>query len=381
MKSYRLGEVCDLSKGKTITRVTASEGEIPVIGGGLRPTYYNDRSNRNPPVITISASGANAGFVNYWKVPIWASDCITIVEKPNSPASIEYIYKYLQSTQEHINTELRRGSAQPHVYSSDIAELKIPLPSLKKQKAIVEKLNSAFAEIEICFRNTSASIELLKLSFDSYLDNILKDQILKFGQKKIVEVLDIARGGSPRPINSFLTEDPEGVNWVKISDATSSRKYITETAQRIKPEGVSRSRLVGPGDFLLSNSMSFGRPYIMATTGCIHDGWLVLSNNRKLLNQDYLYFVLGSKYVYEQFNRTAAGSTVRNLNISLAGQVTFPVPDLETQKNLVSKLEDFEAHVDELNDTLNNKLNKLTELKNSLLSSSFGVEQSSDEVA
>ena len=149
MKSYKLGDVCDLSKGKTITRATANEGEIPVIGGGLGPTYYNDVANRKPPVITVSASGANAGFINYWNVPIWASDCTTIVEKPNSPASINYIHKYLQSRQEYINTELRRGSAQPHVYPSDIAELRIPLPSLEEQKEVVEKLDSIFAEIDL----------------------------------------------------------------------------------------------------------------------------------------------------------------------------------------------------------------------------------------
>jgi type I restriction enzyme S subunit len=119
----------------------------------------------------------------------------------------------------------------------------------------------------------------------------------------------------------------------------------------------------------------------MATTGCIHDGWLVLSNNKKLLNQDYLYFVLGSKYIYEQFNRTAAGSTVRNLNISLAGQVTFPVPDLETQEYIVSKLVDFETSIDGLKESLTNKLNKLIELKNSFLSASFSMEESSEEVA
>ena len=381
MKSYKLGDVCDLSKGKTITRATANEGEIPVIGGGLGPTYYNDVANRKPPVITVSASGANAGFINYWNVPIWASDCTTIVEKPNSPASINYIHKYLQSRQEYINTELRRGSAQPHVYPSDIAELRIPLPSLEEQKEVVEKLDSIFAEIDLSYQKSTESLNYLSSCFDSFLDNILKNQILESGQKKMVDVLEIARGGSPRPISSYLTNDEDGVNWVKISDATSSKKYITETSQKIKPEGVSRSRLVNPGDFLLSNSMSFGRPYIMGTTGCIHDGWLVLSNDKKLLNQDYLYYVLGSKYIYDQFNRTAAGSTVRNLNISLAGQVTFPVPDLETQKSLVSQLIDFETSIDELKKSTADKLSKLQELKNSFLSSAFELNESSEAVA
>ncbi len=148
MKAYKLGEVCELSKGKTITRATTSAGEIPVIGGGLGPTYYHNVANRKSPVITISASGANAGYVNLWEVPIWASDCTTIVEKAGSPATLGYVYKYLQSRQEYINSKLRRGSAQPHVYLSDIAELEISLPSLDEQRQIVVKLDSMFSQIE-----------------------------------------------------------------------------------------------------------------------------------------------------------------------------------------------------------------------------------------
>src|SRR5207249_135785 len=95
--------------------------------------------------------------------------------------------------------------------------------------------------------------------------------------KTLGEICDIARGGSPRPIEKFLTYEADGINWIKIGDATASTKYIYRTEEKIKPDGVKRSRLVNDGDFLLSNSMSFGRPYIMRTTGCIHDGWLVLS--------------------------------------------------------------------------------------------------------
>ena len=119
----------------------------------------------------------------------------------------------------------------------------------------------------------------------------------------------------------------------------------------------------------------------MGTTGCVHDGWLVLSNNKNLLNQDYLYFTLGSKYIYEQFNKTAAGSTVRNLNISLAGQVVFPVPDLESQELLASKLIEFETSINELRYLTENKLNKLNELKSSLLSHAFDLTHSSQVVS
>lgn len=99
------------------------------------------------------------------------------------------------------------------------------------------------------------------------------------------EIFEIARGGSPRPIDAYVTDDLEGVNWISISDASDSSKYITSTKRRIKQSGVSKSRLVYPGDLLLTNSMSFGRPYIMGTSGCIHDGWLVLSDKHQRTDQ------------------------------------------------------------------------------------------------
>jgi type I restriction enzyme S subunit len=152
------------------------------------------------------------------------------------------------------------------------------------------------------------------------------------------EICDIERGGSPRPIQKFITADPKGINWIKISDATASGKYIYETEQKITPEGVKRSRMVYEDDFLLSNSMSFGRPYIMKTTGCIHDGWLVL--HKPKVDPDYLYYVLSSDLVFSQFDKLAAGSTVRNLNIGLARSVEIPYPPLPEQQRIVAILED-----------------------------------------
>jgi type I restriction enzyme, S subunit len=158
--------------------------------------------------------------------------------------------------------------------------------------------------------------------------------------KTLGDACQIARGGSPRPIQDFMTDDPDGVNWIKISDATASGKFIYVTKEKIKPSGVARSRLVKPGDFLLSNSMSFGRPYIMQTTGCIHDGWLVLSDYEKCFDQSFLYHLLGSPVVFEQFDRLAAGSTVRNLNIELASRVVLPVPPLPEQQRIVTLLDE-----------------------------------------
>ena len=164
--------------------------------------------------------------------------------------------------------------------------------------------------------------------------------------KKLGEVLSIERGGSPRPIDKYMTNSPDGINWIKISDATASEKYIYETKEKITRDGLHKTRVVNEGDFILSNSMSFGRPYIMKTTGCIHDGWLVLKQNtKKIFETEFLYYLLSSPFVFQQFNFLAAGSTVRNLNIGLVSSVNVPIPPLPEQQRIVSILDEAFAAI------------------------------------
>lgn len=153
------------------------------------------------------------------------------------------------------------------------------------------------------------------------------------------EIFTVARGGSPRPIDAFLTDDPTGVNWIMIGDAVEGSKYITGTKKRIRADGVSRSRQVKAGDFLLTNSMSFGRPYILATSGCIHDGWLVLSPRSSEVDQDYFYHLLGSSFVYAEFERLAAGAVVKNLNSELVRGVKVPLPPFAEQRRIAGVLD------------------------------------------
>ena len=157
------------------------------------------------------------------------------------------------------------------------------------------------------------------------------------------DVFTIARGGSPRPIDDFITNDPNGVNWIMIGDAVEGSKYIASTKKRIRIEGVSRSREVKPGDFLLTNSMSFGRPYILGTSGCIHDGWLVLSPREKNVDQDYFYHLLGSPIIYAEFARLAAGAVVKNLNSELVRGVKVPLPPLPEQRRIADILDKADA--------------------------------------
>lgn len=157
------------------------------------------------------------------------------------------------------------------------------------------------------------------------------------------DVVELQRGSSPRPISDWITSDLNGVNWIKIGDATASDKYITTCKEKIKPEGVKHSRLVREGDFLLSNSMSFGRPYILKTSGCIHDGWLLIRDVGGIFHQDYLYALLSSSGVAAQFAKLASGAVVKNLNIDAVAKVQVLVPDLKDQKDFSRKIQFIES--------------------------------------
>ena len=158
-------------------------------------------------------------------------------------------------------------------------------------------------------------------------------------QRKFSDLVQIERGGSPRPIDDFITDSPDGLNWVKIGDAPAQGNYITKTAEKIKPEGLSKTREVHPGDLILSNSMSFGKPYIMGIDGCIHDGWLLIRNTYKAFDLTFLCHLLGTPQMIIQYKSLAAGSTVNNLNKELVGNTVVTIPTIKEQRVLGQYLE------------------------------------------
>lgn len=175
--------------------------------------------------------------------------------------------------------------------------------------------------------------------------------------KSFGDCAKIVRGASPRPIKNFITTEPDGVNWIKIGDVKPGEKYITSSAEKITLDGAKKSRPVKKGDFILSNSMSFGRPYILKINGCVHDGWLAISEFSDSYVSDFLYYLLSSNMCQNQMKKKASfGGAVQNLNADIVRELSLPVPPLEVQKEIVRLLDDFTAKTAELQDKLNEEL-------------------------
>lgn len=258
-----------------------------------------------------------------------------------------------------------------HISARQIKEIHFPVPSIPEQKRIVKILDEKFEVIEQLKKITKEQLLSSKELFESRLSDVFVSGQKGWADMVLSDVCDIARGGSPRPIKNFITNKPEGVNWIKIGDVSKESKYIVSTKQKIKKEGVSRSRMVYPGNFLLSNSMSFGRPYILKIEGCIHDGWLVLSLDEKIINQNFLYHFLSSKSSFNQLDAMAQGSTVRNINIDIAAKLKLRIPTLEVQKQIVEELDELSEKTKELEIIFRKKIVDLEELKKSYLHEAF----------
>ena len=333
-----LGEVAELKRGSTITKTETAEGNVPVIAGGQKPAYWHNKSNRDGETIVVAGSGAYAGFVTYWDRPIFVSDAFT-VSPIEDILMTKYVFHFMLAKQTNLHG-MKQGSGVPHVYPRDAEKLKIPVPPLRVQQEIVLILDK-FTELEA---ELEAELEVRRRQFDHLRSELVSAfsgsgvETVKFG-----EVASIVRGASPRPIQSHLTTEDNGVSWIKIGDVDPSEKYITKTAQMIKPDSVTLSRQVKPGDFVLSNSMSFGRPYISKINGCIHDGWLAISDFQERLDSDYLYHLLRSDFIQDELRKRASNGTVSNLNAEIVKNLELPLPPLEKQTELAARLDSFEA--------------------------------------
>ena len=385
-KQVTLSEICSVSAGNSAPQDPScfAEGTIPFFrtsdAGKVKfGTIYESQDKLNSHgasklrrypsgTILFPKSGAST-FLNH-RVVLGVEGCVSSHLATIVPDLSLVLPQFLLYALTLIDAkDLIQDQSYPSLNLPAIEKIRIQLPPLVEQQRIVLLLDEAFDGIAIAKANAEKNLQNSKALFESQIEKVLSNGGIGWMSEQLGQVCEIERGGSPRPIQQFLTSDPAGVNWIKIGDATASGKYIYKTEEKIRAEGVKRSRMVYEGDFILSNSMSFGRPYIMKTTGCIHDGWLVL--RKPSVNADFLFHALSSKVVFNQFDKLAAGSTVRNLNIGLAKSVWIPIPPLAEQIMLAKQFDELQAETDVLSEVASRKVSKMNELGSAILHEAF----------
>ena len=328
--------------------------------------------------IVFARTGATTGksyLLNNPQNSVFASYLIRLKLISKNDFVPEFISYYFQTKAywDKINAGIS-GSAQGGFNASKLGELLFSFPkSVTEQKRIVAILDEAFESIVKAKENAEKNLKNANDIFESYLQSVFDNKGEGWEEKTLGETCIVKRGSSPRPIKKYITSEDDGVNWVKIGDTKEVKKYIYTTEQKITPEGALKSRFVDVGDFILSNSMSFGKSYIMKTQGYIHDGWFVLRLPQNIDNE-FFWYLLASPYTMNQFTHLASGAIVKNISGDLVKKTILPIPPLKEQKRIVTKLDALSTETKKLEAINTQKLADLEELKKLILQKAFNGE-------
>ena len=337
-----LGETCKFKNGKAIKKDTLIEGEYPVIGGGQKPMGFHNEYNTNENTILCSSSGAYAGFISKYDKKVWASDCFSIIPKDKSIEK-NYLY-YLLKTIQYKIYKLQTGTAQPHVYSKNLQNIKIPIPSIERQQEIVKYLDFIHEKANKTSNEKIANLKQLN-------EFCLNNQKI-FGENVVKTLGEVCEKICSGKFNS--------------KDCKISGKYPFYTNKAINPQGYTDHFCFdyekyfiiikdgGAGDKKYGEHIGLGKVFKVngKSAGTSHQYALI---PKKEFNYDYLYQYL--KFIKNDIMDLAHYTT--GLGCIKKGDfeaLKIPIPSLERQKEIVEYCE--------YNDTLIKQLEK--EIENNI---------------
>jgi len=351
-----LGEVAEFQRGQTITKKSATDGDIPVVAGGREPAYYHNESNRQGTIITVAGSGAYAGFVSYWTKPIFLSDAFSV--EPDENLDVRYLYHWLLNQQERIYN-LKQGSGIPHVYGKDLAKFEIPIPPLSVQKEIVQILDKMTEIVQELTAELTAELTLRQKQYSYYRDLLLSEDYLNKlsaeldnvgGANDKVEWTTLGEVGAVRMCKRILknqTSNDGDVPFYKIGtfgktpDAFISKELFGEYKERFSYPKV--------GDILISASGTIGRTVrFSGEDSYFQDSNIVwVEHDESKVTNDYLY------YLYQVFKwKSQDGGTISRLyNRDLENQ-KLAIPSLKLQSKVVEILDKFQAMTEDVSGLL-----------------------------
>ena len=304
--------------------------------------------------VIVAMYGATAGKAGINKIPLTTNQACCNLQIDPQKALYKYVYYWVCNEYENIKA-LGQGS-QNNINAQIVKDYPIPVPPLPVQEEIVRILDN-FTELQA---ELQAELQKRKQQYNFYRGKLLSFEGREDIQwKTLGEVMTISRGASPRPIQSFLTNDENGIPWIKIGDTTPESKYVSSTKEKVTKEGAAKSRFLKRGSFILSNSMSFGRPYILEIDGCIHDGWISMCDFEEHLNSDFLYHLLRSDVVQGYWiSKANSGGAVTNLNSDIVRSTLIPIPSLKEQIQSSAILDRFDTLTNDLTQGLPAEIEK-----------------------
>tara|TARA_Y100000768_G_scaffold44238_1_gene28947 strand:+ start:1368 stop:2504 length:1137 start_codon:yes stop_codon:yes gene_type:complete len=362
----KLGDACFVRRGTTITKKNAVEGDVPVIGGGTKPTYFHNEPNREAGCITISGSGASAGFVNRWDVPIFASDCSTVEPKDEMQLP-KFVYYYLLSQQQFIYNNFRSGAAQPHVYAKDIETLDFPILPLAEQERIVAKLDAAFTEIDGAVELGQERLSRAAIALGQIVDNELIELREEHESCSLGEMLESVEYGTSTKCSKT------GKYPVLRMGNMQTGSFVMDDLVYLDSDKELEKYRVRKGDVFFNRTNSalhVGKAAIYdGGSDCLFAGYLIrLNYSDDVLDGRFLNYYLNAPST-RAYGYSVMTSSVNQSNINGTKLKEYPFikVDLKTQHCIRKKLDDITALLYQVNFLLGKSLSEYAQLKLAIL--------------
>ena len=335
----KLGDCCSFKRGKTITAKNAIPGDVPVLAGGQKPAYYHNEANRTGETIVVAGSGAYAGFVSYWTVPVFLSDSFSV--EPDDRLVVKFVYYFLKNIQQKIFAT-KKGSGVPHVHGSSIEKFEIPLPPIEVQTEIVrilDKFTSLEAELE-------AELDCRKRQYEYYRDKLLSfDNVggQEVEWKKMNEVFDMRNGYTPSKAKAEYWEGGT-IPWFRMEDIRENGRILSDSIQHITMEGVKKGNLFPANSFILATTATIGEHALLIADSLANQQFTNLTvckslSDRLLVKFVFHYMVIVDEWCKKNINVSGFAS----VDMNKFKKLEFPIPSLEEQHRIVSILDRFES--------------------------------------
>lgn len=350
----KLGDVCEIKRGQSITKKNIIHGNVPVIAGGIYPAYFHNKHNRIGEIITVAGSGVNAGFISYWNKPIFVSDAFSITSKSNGNTiiNVRYLYHYLKEIQFKLYN-LQQGHSIPHVYPKDVGKLKIPIPSLKTQEKIVEildKFTNYVTELQAELQDRTKQYEYYRdmLLSEDYLNKLCKNPEINSYKLRFTTLGEVGEfiNGSGMPKTMFTSDGEVGaIHYGHIY--TKYSVFVNEPIVKVSKNDAEKLKKVNKGDLVIART-SENIDDVMKTVAYLGNSQVVAGGHTAIFkhreNPKYLSHLFnGCSSFLKQKIKYARGVKVIEISTEEMKKIKVILPPLEIQNKVVEVLNKFQA--------------------------------------
>lgn len=340
VESVKLGDYCSFSRGQNLSSANAVFGNVPVISGGQKPSFYHNQANREENSIAVAGSGAYAGYVSFWDHPVWIADAFTV--EPCDKLLKKYVYLFLKHNQAKI-FRLQKGAGVPHVHGSDLCSFEIPLPPLSIQQEIVSVLDSFTTLID----KMKKEVEMRKKQMECYRERLMSPKE-GWTVKTLGEIGTFTRGSGLQ--KSDLRD--AGFPCIHYGQIHTFYNFAAYKTKSFCDENYAKKLKKGKTGDLLIATTSEDVEACCKAVAWLGDSEVAYSTDSYCYSHDqdpkFMAYLFQTEMFAKQKRMAATGAKVVRVSGEAMATFSFALPPLSKQREIARTLDIFEEYIQRL---------------------------------